>query len=100
MSQLLDLKYQEYEWHNAQNHAVSKRQNGKFKEQNPGGFNTEECGQKGMKMWLIPPKKTLSWMCMGAPVCQECLLPAIFHCAETCTQAQRRYTFISLLAEL
>lgn len=50
MSQLLYLKYQEYEWHNAQNHAVSKRQNGKFKEQNPGGFNTEECGQKGMKM--------------------------------------------------
>lgn len=53
MSQLLCFKYQEHEWHIAQNQALCRRQNGKFKEKSPGGFNTEERGQKGMKMWLI-----------------------------------------------
>lgn len=55
---------------------------------------------KGDENVTNPPKKNLELNVYGAPVCQECLLPAIFHCAETCTQAQRRYTFISLLAEL
>lgn len=42
--------------------ALCKQQNGKFKEQSPGGVNTVESGQKGMKMWQIPspPKKPLS----------------------------------------
>lgn len=61
---------------------------------------------KGMKMWLIPPKNPWvecvwePWCCMGALVCQECLLPAIFHCAETCTHRDATCTlsFLSWLS--
>lgn len=53
---------------------------------------------KGDENVTNPPRKPLSWMCMGVPVCQECLLPAIFHCAETCTHRDATLSFLSWLS--
>lgn len=36
-------------------------------------------------------------MCMEGAVCQECLLPAIFHCAETRTNRDATLSFLSWL---
>ena len=44
-------------------------------------------------------KKTLSGMWMRAPVCQKCLLPAIFHCLLTHTRTQE-HTALSFLSWL